>query len=49
MNGTPIDREKLATWVEASCLAQGIPVQVLDPVLINTIGVLLKSMPTPRR
>ena len=33
--------EQVASLVDASCAAQGVPVKVTDPTLIRRVGVLL--------
>lgn len=33
--------EALAAWVAESCVAQGVPVKVTDPVVVARVGVLL--------
>lgn len=33
--------EQVAAWVTASCVAQGFPVRVSDPVVVRQVGVLL--------
>lgn len=35
--------EVLASWVAASCAAQGVPVKVTDPTVLRRVGVLLGS------
>lgn len=41
MSGVGIDQEWLAAWVQESCAAQGVPVKVSDPVVVDRVGVLL--------
>jgi len=38
-----VDREALAAWLEASCLAQGVPVVVTDAGVVAQLGVLLSG------
>lgn len=33
--------EQVRAWVEASCLAQGVPVVVSDPAVVARVGALL--------
>ncbi len=49
-----LNREGLAAWVERSCAAQGVPVKITDPVLIEQVRVLLtgqagRAAPPARR
>lgn len=45
--------ERVAQWVERSCLAQGVPVKVTDPVTVRQVlallGVSVVSNPAKRR
>ena len=36
-------REVLTRWLEASCVAQGVPVTVRDPRVIADVATLLRS------
>lgn len=40
--------EEVENWVRASCLAQGVPVKVADPVLVGRVGALLGVGPGGR-
>jgi hypothetical protein len=39
--GQSFTAEEVENWVRASCLAQGVPVKVADPVLVGRVGALL--------
>ncbi len=38
-----VDREALKVWLEASCLAQGVPVVVTDAGVVAQLGVLMRG------
>ena len=44
-----VDRVALRAWLEASCVAQGIPVVVADPGLLAQVGVLLRGRGAARK
>jgi hypothetical protein len=37
--------EVVASWVDASCRAQGIPVKITDPLALHQVCVLLGAAP----
>lgn len=44
-----IDRDALRAWVEASCIAQGLPLVVSDPGVIAGVGAVVRlSVPRGR-
>jgi hypothetical protein len=38
-----IDRVAVRAWLEASCLAQGVPVGVTNPAAVALVGVLMRG------
>lgn len=38
-----IDRATVRAWLEASCMAQGVPVGVTNPAVVALVGVLLRG------
>lgn len=44
-----MERLSVAEWVEASCAAQGVPVKVSDPVVVEAVAGLLESRVAQRR
>lgn len=38
-----LSAEELAAWVEASCVAQGVPVKVTDPAVVRRVCALLNA------
>jgi hypothetical protein len=36
-----VDLDDVASWVDSSCAAQGVPVRLEDPVVIERVAVLL--------
>jgi len=50
--GFGVDRDAFDAWLAASCAAQGVPVELADPVTIQHLGTLLGRRPAagrPRR
>lgn len=45
----PIDRDALRLWVEASCAAQGVQVQVTDPGVVAQVEALTGGRGAARR
>lgn len=41
--------EEVASWVAASCAAQGVPIKVSDPGVVRRVGALLGGMPDGAR
>ena len=40
-DGHAFTAEEVEEWTRASCVAQGVPVKVADPVLVGRVGALL--------
>lgn len=38
-----VDPDRVAAWVQASCVAQGVPVKVTDPVVLGRLSTLLSG------
>ena len=38
-----INREQMNAWLDASCVAQGVPVAITDPVAVAQIAALLSG------
>lgn len=47
-DGQTFTAEEVEEWTRASCLAQGVPVKVADPVLVGRVGALLGVGPGVR-
>lgn len=45
----PIDPEAVRRWVEATCAAQGVRVQIIDPAVLQQVVSLLGRTPPLRR
>jgi hypothetical protein len=49
-SGPPDDRAaRLAAWVEASCVAQGVPVKITDRALLAQVAELVRERPAQKR
>lgn len=47
LSGVP--DEVVAAMVQASCLAQGVPVKIVDPTVVRRVAVLLGAVPVGAR
>ena len=36
-----VDRDEVARWLAASCEAQGVPVRIVDPLIVRNVVTLL--------